>query len=56
MPDEKRRKLDPKAIEAIFVGYDAISKAYRCYVPSKEKVIINRDVKFVYKNSDTKRA
>lgn len=54
IPDEKRKKLDSKATEAIFVGYDAISKAYRCYVPSNRKVIISRDAKFVHKDSDWK--
>lgn len=54
VPDERRKKLDSKATEAIFVGYDAISKAYRCYIPSNGKVVISRDVKFVYKTSDWK--
>lgn len=54
IPDEKRKKLDSKAIEAIFIGYDVISKAYRCYVPSNGKVIISRDAKFVYRDSDWK--
>lgn len=47
VPDEKRRKLDAKAVEAIMVGYDLSSKAYRCYVPSTGKVVISRDVRFV---------
>lgn len=28
-PDERRRKLDAKAIAAVMVGYDLVSKAYR---------------------------
>lgn len=47
IPAANRRKLDEKAIEAILIGYDALSKAYRCYIPSTGKVIINRNVKFV---------
>lgn len=54
VPDEKRRKLDSKAIESIFVGYDLNSKAYRCYIPSTRKVVISRDVKFIHKDSDWK--
>lgn len=52
VPDDKRKKLDPKAIAAIMVGYDLQSKAYRCYVPASGKVIISRDVQFVNKDSD----
>lgn len=51
-PDECRRKLDAKAIEAVLVGYDLVSKAYRCYVPSTKRVVISRDVKFVTKDSE----
>lgn len=54
VPDERRKKLDLMAIEAIFVDYDGTSKAYRCYVSLIGKIIISRDVKFVYKNSDWK--
>lgn len=54
IPDEKRRKLDSKAIEAIMVGYDLSSKAYRCYVQSTGKVVISRDVRFVSKDSNWK--
>lgn len=51
-PDERRRKLDAKANEAVLVGYDLASKAYRCYVPTTKRVIISRDVKFVTKNDE----
>lgn len=51
---EHRRKLDSTAREAILVGYDEISKAYRCYVPSTRKVIVSRDVRFIDKNSEWK--
>lgn len=54
IPDEKRRKLDSKAVQTIFVGYDAFSKAYRCFVPSTGKLIVSRDVKFIHKDSDWK--
>lgn len=51
---EHRRKLDSKASEALLVGYDEISKAYRCYVLLTRKVIVSRDVKFIDKDSDWK--
>lgn len=54
VPDEKRKKLDAKAIQAVMVGYDLSSKAYRCYVPSTGKIVISRDVQFVNKDSDWK--
>lgn len=33
IPEEKRQKLDKKAIKMVLVGYDMQSKAYRCYNP-----------------------
>lgn len=47
IPDVNRRKLDEKAVEAILVGYDEHSKAYRCYNKATKKVIVSRDVKFL---------
>lgn len=46
IPDEHRRKLDPKAEMAILLGFDTESKAYKCLVPEKNKVVISRDVIF----------
>ena len=40
------RKLEPRALEAVFVGYDDESKGYRVYWPSKRHVSIERDVYF----------
>lgn len=37
IPDELRRKLDPKSIECIFLGYYDASKAYRCYDPKAQR-------------------
>jgi Reverse transcriptase (RNA-dependent DNA polymerase) len=39
-------KLEPKAEECHFVGYDAESKAYRVYWPGRRKVSVERDVYF----------
>lgn len=44
IPDETRTKLDPKAVECVFVGYSLTSKAYRLYDPTRERIIISRDV------------
>ena len=51
VPKEKRRKLDPKAIKCIFVGYDNHSKAYRVWDPNSKKVEVVRDVIFLLEES-----
>ena len=38
------RKLQPQALEAIFVGIDDESKGYRIYWPTHRKVSVERDV------------
>lgn len=45
-PDQKRSKLDDKSERYVFIGYDSRSKGYKLYNPSKEKIIISRDVEF----------
>ncbi|WVZ10601.1 hypothetical protein V8G54_015131 [Vigna mungo] len=47
IPHIKREKLHKKAEPVIFVGYSLISKAYRIYLPHKNKVIVSRNVKFL---------
>lgn len=47
IPKEKRKKLDEKSIECIFVGYANNAKGYRLYDPESEKIIISRDVVFI---------
>jgi hypothetical protein len=42
----KRKKLEPSGKRGIFVGYSKSSKAFRIYVPGRQKVEINRDVTF----------
>lgn len=44
--DELRRKLDPKAVECVFVGYCENSKSFRICNPATRKTIIRRDVIF----------
>lgn len=34
----------------IFVGYDEISKVYRCYNKSNGKLVVSRDVRFTANN------
>ena len=46
IPDEKRRKLDPKRKACIFMGYCKNSKAYRLYNPKTKSIVISRDVIF----------
>jgi Integrase core domain len=43
---DNRKKLDPKAIEATFIGYEPGSKGYRLWDKRTRSVILSRDVKF----------
>ena len=47
IPDEKRRKLDPKAFKGIFVGYPDGCKGYKIFVPETRRMYRSRDVKFL---------
>ena len=44
IPDGKRSKLDPKAVEGVLVDHCEHTKGYRIYIPEQRKVIISRDV------------
>jgi hypothetical protein len=46
VPSEKRTKLEPTSKKGIFVGYNETSKAYRIYIPTQQKLVVRRDVKF----------
>ena len=46
IPDEKRRKLDPKSEKCILVGYSLEQKGYKCFNPSTRKFRVSRDVVF----------
>lgn len=45
IPKEERRKLLSKSIEGFILGIDDEKKGYRCYVPSKRKILVSQDVK-----------
>ena len=47
IPDEKRKKLDVKAKELTFVGYEEGTKGYRLVDVSVSKIFISRDVIFM---------
>ena len=46
LPKVKVRKLDPRAREALFLGYAESSKAYKLRDGELQKVVISRDVVF----------
>lgn len=45
VPDKLRKKLDPKSLKGVFVGYEPTSKAYRVLLDSG-KLVVSRDVIF----------
>lgn len=46
IPKEKRRKWDKKSEEGVFVGYSENTKGFRVWIPSRNEIIIRRDVIF----------
>lgn len=50
VPKEKRKKLDDKAVQLRFVGYDDNTKGYRLLNCCNNKITISRDVKFIPNN------
>jgi hypothetical protein len=51
VPKDDRRKMDPKAIKGIFIGYDRVREnGYRVYDITNHRVIVSRDVMFYEKN------
>lgn len=53
IPKEKRRKLDPKAEEGLFVGYED-TKGYRVYFPDRNEVSVKRDIVFLQDKGENK--
>lgn len=47
LPQEKRKKWDPKAQKMIFIGYCDHTKGYRFVIPQTKKVIKSRDATFL---------
>ena len=46
VPKEKRKKLDPKAIKCIFLGYSETSKGFIVQSTESARLFTSRDVKF----------
>lgn len=50
VPNEKRRKLDEKSVECIYLRLAEDAKAYRLYNKTTRKIVISRDVAFFEEN------
>src|SRR6267142_3280787 len=46
VPADKRRKLDAKAVQVTFVGYEPGSKGYRLWDKNTHSIHLSRDVTF----------
>jgi len=44
VPKELRKKLEPKSMKCIFLGYNTNSNAYDLWCIEKRKIIINKNV------------
>ncbi|KAL0848427.1 hypothetical protein Bca101_021674 [Brassica carinata] len=47
VPKEMRNKLEARSTKAMFIGYSAEQKGYKCFDPDARRVLISRDVKFI---------
>jgi len=50
IPKNKRKKLNPRSREAIFMGYSMQSKGYKIWDPESRKMLVSRDVIFRERN------
>ncbi|RVW41005.1 Retrovirus-related Pol polyprotein from transposon TNT 1-94 [Vitis vinifera] len=39
-------KLDPKALQCVFLGYSRLQKGYRCFSPNLNKYLVSTDIVF----------
>ncbi|KAI5350770.1 hypothetical protein L3X38_003661 [Prunus dulcis] len=46
VPSELRRKLEPKSVKGVFVGYATCEKGYRIFDPISKKLFLSRDIIF----------
>ncbi|MCO5612585.1 hypothetical protein L7F22_066853 [Adiantum nelumboides] len=46
VPNEARKKMEPKAVKCIFLGYPIEKKGYKCYDPTTRQVYVSRDARF----------
>jgi transposase InsO family protein len=46
VPDQKRRKWDPKGQKGVLVGYVENMSSYRVWLPDRDEVVVSHDVTF----------
>lgn len=51
VPAQKRKKLDDKGIECVFIGFSDHAKAYRLYCNQTKKLVTSRNVQFIEDDS-----
>ncbi|KAK4327560.1 hypothetical protein Pmani_001967 [Petrolisthes manimaculis] len=55
VPKDERRKLDPKSVKCIFLGYGSEVKGYRLFDLEKKRILNSRDVTFDESNYEFKK-
>ncbi|KAK4313452.1 hypothetical protein Pmani_015209 [Petrolisthes manimaculis] len=55
VPKDERRKLDPKSVKCVFLGYGSEVKGYRLFDLEKKRILNSRDVTFDESNYEFKK-
>ena len=50
--DPTKNKFSARSLESIFIGYPRKTKSFRIWIPSKHKIIVAQDVRFLEEIND----